>query len=180
MTKRHINLLREFSVPLLAGVVAAMVWANIDPEGHGRFLERPLVGGFGFHFLTNQIFMVFFFAIAAVELTQSFLPGDDLNPVAKALNPLITTVGGVIGPALVYLQLNSMIGSPELRRGWGILTATDIAFAWLTTRMVFGSRNPAIAFLLLLAIADDGVELAIIAVLYPDPRMPVAPVWGSS
>ena len=30
--KPHINMLREFSVPLLAGVLAALLWANLDPE----------------------------------------------------------------------------------------------------------------------------------------------------
>ena len=121
--------------------------------------------------------MVFFFGIAAVEITQSFLPGGDLNPVKKAVNPLMATMGGVIGPALVYLTLNHFIGSEELLRGWGIPTATDIAFAWLVARMVFGSNHPAISFLLLLAVADDGIGLAIIAVFYPDPSLPVEPLW---
>jgi NhaA family Na+:H+ antiporter len=43
--------------------------------------------------------------------------------------------------------------------------------------MVFGNNHPAIAFLLLLAVADDGIGLAIIAVFYPDPRFPVQLTW---
>ena len=175
--KKRINLLREFSVPLLAGVAAALFWANYAPESYHHFLHGPLLGPLSFHFLTNDIFMVFFFGIAAVEITQSFLPGGDLNPVKKAVNPLMATMGGVIGPALVYLTLNHFIGSEELLRGWGIPTATDIAFAWLVARMVFGSNHPAISFLLLLAVADDGIGLAIIAVFYPDPSLPVEPLW---
>ncbi|TAL23544.1 MAG: sodium:proton antiporter [Nitrospirae bacterium] len=175
--QKRINLLREFSVPLLAGVAAALFWANYDPEGYRHFLHGPLLGSLSFHFLTNDIFMVFFFGIAAVEITQSFLPGGDLNPVKKAVNPLMATLGGVIGPALVYLTLNHFIGSEELLRGWGIPTATDIAFAWLVARMVFGSNHPAISFLLLLAVADDGIGLAIIAVFYPNPTLPVEPLW---
>jgi hypothetical protein len=58
--------------------------------------------------------MVFFFGIAAVEITQSFLPGGDLNPVKKAVNPLMATLGGVIGPVVIYLTLNHFIGSKEL------------------------------------------------------------------
>lgn len=175
--KKRINLLREFSAPLLAGVAAALFWANYAPESYHHFLHGPLLGPLSFHFLTNDIFMVFFFGIAAVEITQSFLPGGDLNPVKKAVNPLMATLGGVIGPALVYLTLNHFIGSKELLRGWGIPTATDIAFAWLVARMVFGNNHPAISFLLLLAVADDGIALAIIAVFYPDPAMPVEPLW---
>ena len=175
--KERLNLLREFSVPLLAGVAVALVWANHAPAGYQRFLHDPILGPLSFHFLTNDIFMVFFFGIAAVEIFQSFLPGGDLHPVKRAVNPLLATAGGVIGPALVYLTLNQVVGSPALQRGWGIPTATDIAFAWLVARMIFGRNHPAIAFLLLLAVADDGIGLAIIVVFYPDPRYPVQPLW---
>ncbi len=175
--KNRINLLREFSIPLLCGTVLALVWANLAPESYHRFLHDRLLGMLSFHFLTNDIFMVFFFGTAAVEIAQSFLPGGDLHPVKKSVNPLLATLGGVIGPAVVYLALNYFFGSKELVRGWGVPTATDIAFAWLAARLVFGNNHPAIAFLLLLAVVDDGIGLAIIAVFYPDPRFPVEPVW---
>lgn len=121
--------------------------------------------------------MVFFFAIAAVEIVQSLSPGGDLNPLKKAVNPLMATMGGVLGPVAVYLLLNSIIGSPEYLRGWGIPTATDIALAWLVARFVFGDKHPAVSFLLLLAIADDAIGLVIIAIFYPDPVNPVEPIW---
>ncbi len=175
--KERINLLREFSFPLITGVVLALVWVNLSPEAYNRFLSRPFVGSVSFHFLTNDIFMVFFFGIAAAEISQSFLPEGDLYPIKKAVNPLISTLGGVIGPVFVYLTLNRMIGSPELLRGWGIPTATDIAFAWLAARLVFGKNHPAISFLLLLAVADDGIGLAIIAVFYSNALMPVELQW---
>lgn len=77
----------------------------------------------------------------------------------------------------VYFLLNAVIGSPALSNGWGIPTATDIALAWLAARLVFGDNHPVISFLLLLAIADDAIGLAIIAVFYPDPLVPAEPVW---
>ncbi|MDG4475301.1 Na+/H+ antiporter NhaA [Thiovibrio frasassiensis] len=175
--KRHFNLLREFSVPLLSGVVAALIWVNLDAEGYHSFNHAPLFGPLSFHFITNELFMVLFFGMAAVEITQSCVPGGDLYPLRKAVNPLLATMGGVVGPVLVYLGLNAVIGSPALHGGWGIPTATDIALAWLAASLVFGKRHPAIAFLLLLAIADDAIGLAIIAVFYPDPLHPIAPQW---
>lgn len=45
--------------------------------------------------------------------------------------------------------------------------------------MIFGKKHPAFTFLLLLAIADDVVGLAIIALFYPDPELPVNPRWLS-
>jgi NhaA family Na+:H+ antiporter len=170
-------MLREFSIPLLAGVVLALLWANLAPESYREFDYGKHFGPLNFHFLVNDFFMVLFFGIAAAEITQSCLPGGDLHPLRKAINPLLATLGGVVGPVIVYVGLNALAGDPSLRRGWGIPTATDIALAWLIASMVFGKRHPAISFLLLLAIADDAIGLAIIAVFYPDPTVPAAPQW---
>lgn len=174
---KHINLLREFSVPLLMGVAIALAWANIAPASYYLVIHTPFPGGADLHFLTNDLFMVLFFAIAAAEITESCLPGGDLNPPGKAANALIATAGGVGGPALVYLGFNRLAGSPALSNGWGIPTATDIALAWLIARTVFGRNHPAVSFLLLLAIADDAIGLVIIALFYPDPHHPPQPLW---
>lgn len=175
--KQKINLLREFSVPLILGVVTAVVWANLDPAGYAAFDYNHFFGPLSFHFVTNELFMVFFFGIAAVEITQSCLPGGDLNPPRKAVNPLLATLGGVLGPVAVYFLLNALFGAPTFANGWGIPTATDIALAWLAARLVFGDGHPAISFLLLLAIVDDAIGLAIIAIFYPDPSVPAEPFW---
>lgn len=133
---------------------------------------------FTLHFLVNDIFMVLFFGIAAKEITEACLPGGALNPLSKAINPLFGTLGGVLGPAGVYLLLNAVVGQAEWQRGWGIPTATDIALAWLVARFIFGKSHPAVSFLLLLAVADDGIGLAIIAIAYPDPAHPTA--WANT
>jgi len=175
--RKRINLLREFSIPLITGVIVALLWANFAPDSYHHFNHAPFIGPLSFHFIANELFMVFFFGIAAVEITQSCLPGGDLNPLQKAINPLLATVGGVLGPVLVYFTLNHIIGSAAFLKGWGIPTATDIAIAWLVARIVFGNNHPVIAFLLLLAIADDAIGLAIIAIFYPNPAFPVEPAW---
>lgn len=175
--KKKIELLCEFSVPLIAGVLTALIWSNSAPHSYHWFNHARCWGTVSFHFLTNDIFMVFFFAIAAVEITLSCLPGGDLNPLKKAINPLMATIGGVIGPVTIYTLLNLVVGSACLANGWGIPTATDIAFAWLAARLIFGNNHPVISFLLLLAIADDAIGLGIIALFYPDPCLPVIPAW---
>lgn len=175
--RQKINLLREFSVPLIAGVFVALIWANFDPAGYASFGHGHFFGHLSFHFVANELFMVLFFGIAAVEITQSCLPGGDLNPLKKAINPLFATFGGVVGPVAFYFIMNAWTGAPELANGWGIPTATDIAFAWLAARLIFGDSHPVISFLLLLAIADDAIGLAIIAIFYPDPNVPTEPLW---
>jgi len=134
------------------------------------------------HFIVNEIFMVFFFGIATKEITESVLPGGALNPIPKAINPLMGTLGGIFGPAgmfflLAWVFYNSSGEFSIVANGWGIPTATDIALAWLVARVVFGASHPAVNFLLLLAVADDAIGLGIIAVFYPDPDHPVAPSW---
>jgi NhaA family Na+:H+ antiporter len=125
--------------------------------------------------------MVFFFGIAAKEITESALPGGSLNPLRKSINPLLATLGGVVGPvAVFFIGLSLIYGAPgddiaTLSRGWGIPTATDIALAWLVARTVFGAGHPAVDFLLLLAVADDAIGLVIIAVFYGDPSLPAQP-----
>ncbi|MFZ4802412.1 MAG: Na+/H+ antiporter NhaA [Chlorobium sp.] len=175
--RRHINLLREFSVPLLLGVAIALFWANMDASSYALFIHEPMLFRLDLHFLTNDLFMVLFFGIAAAEITQSLLPGGDLNPPKKAANALIATLGGVVGPVLVYLMLNRFFGDPSLAKGAGIPTATDIALAWLVARIAFGKGHPAVAFLLLLVIADDAIGILIIALFYPNPAFPPEPLW---
>ncbi len=143
-------------------------------DGHHSGLDHYLT----LHFLVNDIFMVIFFGIAAKEITESLLPGGALNPMRKAINPLLGTLGGVLGPVGAFFLFNAMMGRPEWSKGWGIPTATDIALAWLVARVVFGKGHPAISFLLLLAVADDGIGLGIIAFAYPDPLNPVE--WGNT
>jgi len=188
--KKTLNILQEFSLPLIVGVVVALVVANVDPHLYHVLVDYPVFGeGFELlhhpvtaHFLINDIFMVFFFGIAAKEITEACLPGGDLNPPAKAINPLLGTIGGVVGPVAVYfLMLNYFYdGDPDyeaVRNGWGIPTATDIALAWLVARMIFGNKHPAVNFLLLLAVADDAIGLGIIAIFYGDPNNPAAPEY---
>ncbi|MDH3211389.1 MAG: Na+/H+ antiporter NhaA [Myxococcales bacterium] len=190
-----VNLLQEFSIPLLSGAAVAMLSANLAEPWYRHALHWMPFGhvslfghGLTLHFIVNDLFMVFFFAIAAKEITEGCLPGGSLNPVGKAINPLLATLGGVAGPAIVFflglwLLFRTGVYVPELHdwdtlgRGWGVPTATDIALAWLVARAVFGKGHPAINFLLLLAVADDAIGLVIIAVFYGDPALPVRPEY---
>ncbi len=179
--KKHLlSLAQEFSLPLIGGVLMALAWANASPESYHHFLHWSPLGPdseLNFHFLFNDIFMVFFFGIAAGEITEACLPGGALNPPSRAVNPMLATAGGVLGPVGVFFIWMAITGDHTIHNGWGIPTATDIALAWLVARMVFGKGHPAVSFLLLLAVADDGIGLGIIAVFYPDPANPVVPAF---
>lgn len=139
-------------------------------------------GGLTIHFIVNDILMALFFAIAAKEVWESMLPGGALSNPRKAATPLLATLGGIMGPAIIYVVGALMVGQSGwfgqegvLGRGWAVPCATDIAFSYLVARIIFGAGHPAIAFLLLLAIADDAAGLVILAVAYP--QGPLLPVW---
>lgn len=178
--KLWIEKAQDLSLPLLLGVVAALIWANGDHASYEAFIHASPFGEHGplsVHFIVNDLFMVLFFGVAAKEITEAVLPGGALNPPRKAINPLFGTIGGVAGPILVYLAYVHWAGRSDLMIGWGIPTATDIALAWLVARLAFGPQHPAVSFLLLLAVADDAIGLVIIGVFYPDPSHPVEPMW---
>lgn len=168
--------IRRYSIPLILGVIIAVIWKNLGSESYDAFVEHPLfeLGGLeiNMHFLVNDVFMVFFFLIAGIEIVHQVTPGGNLYPLKRAVTPLMATAGGVLGPIAIFFILNSFMGSGEFVNGWGITTATDIALAWLLARIVFGMYHPAVSFLLLLAVADDGIGLAIIAIFYPDKTHP--------
>ena len=155
------------SLLLLAGTIAAVVWANLDLGSYDR-MTHPL------HFWVNDVGMVFFFALAAKEVFEATLPGGPLASPRQAMAPLAAAVGGMVAPALIYVALTSSVGPAELSRGWAIPCATDIAFSAMIARLIFPNGHPAIPFLLLLAIADDALGLMILAVFYPSGPLSVA------
>ena len=201
-----VRTLIDNSVLLIAGACIALAWANIDTESYNHFVHWDVTSlwsgdhaadthavaeagdahgedavhaghhGLSLHFIINDILMALFFAIAAKEVWESLLPGGALANPKKAATPLLATVGGILGPALVYIAGAYFTGThASLGDGWAVPCATDIAFSYLVARMIFGAGHPAIAFLLLLAIADDAAGLLILAVFYP--QAPIVPQW---
>ena len=145
---------------LLLGTVIALVWANLDRDSYVQLANA-------LHFGVNEIGMAFFFALAAKEVVEATAPGGALHSPRRAALPLAAAVGGMLGPALIFIGLTIVFDRPNLERGWAIPCATDIAFSYLAARIVFGNNHPVIPFLLLLAIADDALGLLILAAFYP-------------
>ena len=106
--KKVIQTLQEFSIPLIVGVVVAMILANTNYELYQAIVHTPLTDMWGLlmghahdaaahhdgwkhyitiHFLANDILMALFFGIAAKEITEACLPNGALNPPSKAVNP---------------------------------------------------------------------------------------------
>ena len=120
------------------------------------------------NFIVNDVFMCFFLGWQSKRLQKPcLLEVLCTHRTQKAINPLLGTFGGVVGPVTIFFLLTALLHSlgfypedisfEEVANGWGIPTATDISLAWVTAFFVFGSGHPAILYLLLLAIVDDGL-----------------------
>lgn len=145
---------------MVAGAIGALVWSNLDHASYER-ATQPL------HFAVNDIAMAFFFGLAMKEIIEATAPGGALHSLRRAALPVVAAVGGMVGPALLYVGQAIVAGRSDILRGWAIPCATDIAFSYLVIRLIFRPTHPAVPFLLLLAIADDALGLVLLAVFYP-------------
>jgi len=166
--RQVVRFVLERSLLLLAGAVTALVWANLWPASYGAFAHAT-------RFAIDDIAMVFFFALATKEIVEATRPGGALSSWREAALPLLAACGGMVVPALLFVGAALAFGHAELLHGWAIPCATDIAFSYLTARLIFPAGHPAIPFLLLLAVADDALGLIVLAIFYPSG--PLSTLW---
>ncbi len=156
-------------IALLTGAVTALVWANAG-DSYLSFWQTDLTLGVGslsitedFQHWVNDGLMALFFFVVALEVKREFVTGELRDRKAATL-PVLTAVGGVVLPALIFVALT--LGTQDAR-GWAIPAATDIAFA-VGVLALLGNRVPTGVKLLLLTIAivDDVLAIAVIAIFY--------------
>lgn len=166
-------------VILLTCVVIAMLLANLPwtREAYHNILETSLsftITPHTGHSITfprdmtverfiNDILMVIFFFTVGLEIKREVAFGE-LSTPKKAIMPIIAAFGGVAVPALIYIFINKDTAAAS---GWGIPTATDIAFA-VGILSILGNKVPISlkVFLTALAIADDLIAILVVAIFY--------------
>jgi Na+/H+ antiporter NhaA len=155
---------------LLAGVVAALVWANADPASYERVWTTTLsirVGRAGISqdlrgWIDTGLMSLFFFVIG-LEARREFDLGE-LRDRRRVALPLLAGIGGMVVPVAIYLALNAGHGSIH---GWGTAMSTDTAFALGLLALVGpGLPDRVRAYLLTVAVVDDIVALLVIAIAY--------------
>ena len=156
---------------LLAAVVALIVANTGAYEAFLGFWHTEVGVFFGDGFagmslghVINDIFMAIFFLLVGLEVKYELTVGE-LTNIRQALLPIVAAVGGVLAPIGIYLAFNAT--NPETAHGWGVPTATDIAFA-LGILALLGNRVPngVRVFLSTLAVADDIIAILVIAIFY--------------
>jgi NhaA family Na+:H+ antiporter len=173
--------LREFikleaagGIILICAAAFALVLANSPLSGlYTASLDIPVAIKFGALEIAkplilwiNDGLMAVFFFLVGLEIKREFLEGD-LSTPSQIVLPAMAAIGGMAGPALVYIVINQ--GNAANLNGWAIPAATDIAFA-LGILALVGSRAPLSLKILLTAIAiiDDLGAIVIIALFYTD------------
>lgn len=156
---------------LLAAVVALIVANSGAYEVFIEFWHTEVGVFFGEQFagmslahIINDIFMAIFFLLVGLEVKYEMTVGE-LTNIRQALLPIMAAIGGVVAPIAIYLVFNA--SNPDTAHGWGVPTATDIAFA-LGILALLGNRVPngVRVFLSTLAVADDIIAILVIAVFY--------------
>ena len=163
---------------LATAALAAIVLAN-SPWAHAYFgfIHQPFTIEIGAFTETLPVgdwvkdgLMAVFFFVVGLEIKYEIIKGELANPRRLAL-PVIAALGGMVGPALIYLAVNAGMAGAGLPgaapQGWPVPVATDIAFA-IAALAVAGPKLPPNfrVFLLTLAIVDDLGAVGLIGLLF--------------
>ncbi|MCU4186087.1 Na+/H+ antiporter NhaA [Acidiferrimicrobium sp. IK] len=148
---------------LLLAAVAALVWANWPSSGYSRFWTAHHEAlNLSLRDWANQGLLVAFFAVVGLEIRREVIAGE-LKTLRRAVVPVVAALAGMTVPALLYTVV---IAGGAGSGGWGIPTATDVAFAVAALTVVGNVGGRARMFLLTLAVADDLVAIVILVVAY--------------
>ena len=164
------SLLRQETVGgavMLFAALVAVLWANSPWADSYESVRRWELGPLELQQWASEGALTLFFYLAGLELKRELLVGS-LRRLGDALVPVVAALCGVATPAAIYLLVNGWPGMSGGRpEGWAVPAATDIAFA-LAVLAVVGRTLPASlrAFLLTLAVVDDVVVIAVIAIAY--------------
>ena len=161
---------RLLTHPSSGGIVlmfAAALALGVANSGLAGFyfetLATRLAGLSVLHWINDGLMTVFFLMVG-LEIKREAIRGE-LSSWSGRILPGAAALGGMIGPAAIYLALNR--GASGQLGGWAIPAATDIAFA-LGVLSLLGPRVPTTlkVFLTALAIIDDLGAVLIIALFY--------------
>jgi len=158
------------AVVLLGAVVAALVWANVDPESYERVWTTTLSIRVGSASLSQDLrewintgLMAFFFFVIGLEARREFDLGE-LRERRRVTLPLLAGVGGMAVPVAIFLAINAGHSSVH---GWGAAMSTDTALALGLLALVGkGLPDRLRAYLLTVAVVDDIIALLVIAIVY--------------
>jgi NhaA family Na+:H+ antiporter len=149
----------EHLLLLPLGALIALVWVNTAPESYFRITNA-------ISFAVNDVAMAFFFALMTKEVVEATAPGGVLHRWRRVLLPVLSSIGGAVVPALIYVQVVYALDEPMLAIGWPVALATDLAMCYFVARIIF-RKHPMIPFVILLGITSDTLGFLALALFNP-------------
>ncbi|MGC4795925.1 Na+/H+ antiporter NhaA [Micromonospora saelicesensis] len=162
---------------LVAAIVAALFWANIDVGSYEAVWRTQFSLRLGhlelsrdLHTWINSGLMTLFFLVIGLEARREFDLGD-LRDRRRFVLPSVAGLIGMLIPVLIFLGINH--GGPGAH-GWGVAMSTDTALALgLLALLGRGVPDRVRIFLLTVFVVDDVIALIVIALVYSeDIRVP--------
>ncbi|MBG6105744.1 Na+/H+ antiporter NhaA [Micromonospora vinacea] len=157
---------------LVAAIVAALFWANIDVGSYEAVWRTQLSLRLGHLELSRDLqtwinsgLMTLFFLVVGLEARREFDLGD-LRDRRRFVLPSVAGLIGMLIPVLIFLGINH--GGPGAH-GWGVAMSTDTALALgLLALLGRGVPDRVRIFLLTVFVVDDLVALIVIALVYSE------------
>lgn len=150
---------------LLMATILALIFANTPLQKYYEYFlfELKISEEFNIHLFINDFLMAIFFLVVGCEIKRELVYGK-LSSFKEASFPIISAVGGMVAPALIFTFFNYKVG---FEIGVGIPLSTDIAFAIGIFSLLKSRLNPSLElFLLTLAVVDDLLSMVVIGVFY--------------
>lgn len=172
----------RFGAALLGGAALATVWVNLAPASYYDAIEWRLLDLAPPGWLAPLPFsvtplnlvadgaMALFLFFIGKELWEALTLEEGALKGQQALFPAGLTLGGLVGAALMWVLVGSLIETAEeagFATGWQVPLGTDVVLCFLVGRSVFGPGHPALHLLLLLAIASDILALVVAGLSHP-------------
>ncbi|MEV4721079.1 Na+/H+ antiporter NhaA [Micromonospora noduli] len=157
---------------LVAAIVAALFWANIDLGSYEAVWRTQLSLRLGHLELSRDLqtwinsgLMTLFFLVVGLEARREFDLGD-LRDRRRFVLPSVAGLIGMLIPVLIFLGINH--GGPGAH-GWGVAMSTDTALALgLLALLGRGVPDRVRIFLLTVFVVDDVIALIVIALVYSE------------
>lgn len=174
ISRNFLNIEVISSVGLFIAATLAIVLVNSRyHEYYEAFINYPipLITPFtkfskSVTFWVNDGLICLFFFLLGLEIKREIVDGE-LSNTAKLSLPVTAAIFGAIVPAIIYTLFN--YNNSVHMRGWAIPTAMDTAFCLGVLALVKNGVPRSIkVFLVSLAIIDDILAVATIALFYAD------------
>ncbi len=167
---------------LLGGAVLATVWVNLAPASYYDSIEwrlldlnlpdwlAPLPVSLTPMTLVSDGLMALFLFVVGKELWEALVLEHGALKGRQAVLPVGMVLGGMIGAALVWVLVGSLIETAEeagFATGWQVPLGSDVVLCFLVGRAIFPRGSLALHLLLLLATATDILALLIAGLTHP-------------